>query len=179
MTTPYEGEYGEWHGSEILDPANADRPIVKNHLPELNEIWKLEGVARDEYYKEIAIRNIKANPVKYLRNCIANAGRMMFDAPLYFASPTDLFIFRILPTCVLIPFMFFAIAFVLLRWKTIPFGLQLAFLITLLYFSLAILVSAYNRHFYILVPSFLVFIAYVFENFVELKWRDRVQVDKV
>lgn len=173
MTTPYAGEYGEWHGLEILDQKNANTSLVKNHIHELKEIWKFQGVERDDYYKAVAISNIKNYPIKYLRNCLANVSRLLFDTPLYFASPTDLFLLRILPSCFLLPFILVSMLVILFNFNVTPLELRILFLITLLYFTLAVLVSAYNRHFYILIPTFLMFIAYVYESFLGVRMNEK------
>lgn len=162
MSTPFSGEYGDWHGAEIFEPDHANIPLVKNHFLELTELGKLNSIALDEEYIRLSIENIKLHPVKYARNCLANITRLLFDTPIYFATPTDLYLLRIFPTCVILPFIIIAFFITMFNFKKIPSELKLLFFLTLIYFFLSVLVSPYHRQFYIMVPVFLIFIAYSF-----------------
>ena len=47
-------------------------------------IYSVSGIERDDRFKELALKNIKNNPIKFLRNCLANQGRMWFRYPFSF-----------------------------------------------------------------------------------------------
>ena len=88
MSTPYEGEYGDWN-SETFEancfpqsglPCNAEL-FRKNHAADIKYVQRFSGVEKDEAYKKLAFQNIKTYPVKYLKNCVANMGRLWFGFP--------------------------------------------------------------------------------------------------
>ncbi len=90
MSTPYDGEYGDWFNFEkINDPTldvrykflDYDESIKSNHLKDYNEVMKYNGVERDDAYKKIAVSNIKSHPVKFIQNCISNVSRLVFNFP--------------------------------------------------------------------------------------------------
>ncbi len=128
-----------------------------------------KAVQRDDEYKKLAVNNIVKHPIKYFRNCVANICRLLIDTPYYFAFPTDMYLFRVLPMLFLFPFIILSMSITAFNFKRTPFELKILFLLTILYFMLTIIVSAYNRQFYIMIPIFLLFIAYTFERSVKFK----------
>ena len=72
MSTPNEGEYGDWKGPLIMNPVEngnynipgAGDTLVKYHQKDYDEIWSKTGVEKDDAYSRIAAENIKAHPKK-------------------------------------------------------------------------------------------------------------------
>src|SRR5205823_1870805 len=56
--------------------------IEANHGKDFKEIYKFDNsLERDDAFKRIAINNIKSHPAKFMKNCISNIGRMLFNNP--------------------------------------------------------------------------------------------------
>jgi hypothetical protein len=182
MTTPCKGEHGNWFSfkvnendsllTEKLIPGSWEI-IEKNHEADYQEYIKHGSVVeKDDALKRMALRNIKANPIKFLQNCISNIGRILFNFPYTYQlqSPS---------TLVRLPFNGFIVVFAVLcliptflNWRRIPFQLRFMMMFILLYLGGSVLGSAETRMFTVIVPVLLVWIAYIFSRtvYVNLKF---------
>ena len=132
MTTPNEEEYGDWTEGIRQNPkfmANyniygADSLLRKNHQRDYDEINKFIGIDRDDVYKKLAIRNIKAHPLKYAENIVYNVGRLIFHYPFSQAiqKPKTLLIFPI--NGILLTLMLFSLLPTIINWRKIPASLN-------------------------------------------------------
>ena len=78
MSPTVDGENGQWHSPVRVfrDPALATyRPLFRR----LDEVHPLES---DRVLRRLAVRNIRARPGRYLRNLVANTGRLFFWTPM-------------------------------------------------------------------------------------------------
>lgn len=182
MTTPYSEEYGDWtqglnRNSVISANFNiqgADRILLANHQTDFDEINKYIGIERDDAYKRLAIRNIKAHPIKCMQNVIYNIGRLIFYYPNSQAlqKPKNLLIFPV--NGILLTLMLFSLIPTILNWRKIPFHISFLIIIALLYLGASALASALIRMFTIVVPIILIWIAYTLQNTMKitLKFKD-------
>lgn len=170
MSTPFEGETGDWHNLRSLS-ADTTTQLYRNHRADIRELRKLVGVEQDDAYKRMALANIRRHPVKYARNIMANISRLLFNTPYYFVAPTDAYILRLLPTCLLLPFLLFGVVHVLGHWRSVPREFIFLFLLVVLYLGATVLVSAYNRQFYITVPVLMLFASHGLHRMVRFKWK--------
>lgn len=161
-STPVEGEWGDWNddhftaycGYDTTQPCNAPLFAV-HHQADYDSIYQLQGVARDDAFKSKALQNIRQHPGKYVKNCIANAGRLFFGLPFSYQYPRLATLARI-PAGALVFFLciFSIISSLFYRG---PHQSILLFLVTclLLFLGATLLVSAYQRMLTVMVPLIL------------------------
>jgi hypothetical protein len=161
MSTPYEGESGQWFDEDQL---------IKNpnHTAFIDSILKLTPLQRDNAYKTAAINNIKNHPKKYIANWISNTGRLLFF-PSSYAPQTLLSYHPFIPNMFALVFIVMAMAVSIVHYKKLPQVLIFLLLFILIYLFNSLLVSTYRRVFYITIPFWLLFISFVFNNIVSIK----------
>ncbi|WP_051068798.1 ArnT family glycosyltransferase [Cesiribacter andamanensis] len=170
MSTPVEGEYGDWNNETFT--ANCGLPnmpcsaplLAVHHQADIAYVSQFVGVAKDDAYKRIAIDNIKAHPVKYVRNWLANIGRLLFGIPASYFYQREATLARILPNGVLLTFMLIAAVPTIRSWRRVALEIRILVLLLLLYLGASSLLSAYPRQFYVVVPMLLLWIGYVLER---------------
>lgn len=177
MSTPYEGEFGDWNTPNFMgycdggiQPCNAPF-FLKNHKEEIEYIYAVEGVARDERFKAIAIENIKNHPIKFLRNCLANQGRMWFRYPFSFRFQNDLYLGIAFPNAVLFTLFLYMLLFWLLNFLKITKALNLIFLLLMIYLGGSTLLSAYPRQLYVVVPMILILVSFALYRSTNIQFR--------
>lgn len=181
MSTPYEGEMGDWKEPDLTTrykpgstvPANADAILKKNHQASHKEIFRYTGVERDEAYKRIAIANIKENPGKFIKNWIANLGRLLFDFPNSYVFQNTNQLFKLPPNISTVFLSFLCLIPTLLNWRKIPFQIRFLLFFVLIYLGPTTLLSAYSRFFIVTVPILLLWIAYIIQKTMRLRIRFR------
>jgi hypothetical protein len=162
-STPVEGEFGDWNddhftaycGYDTTQPCNAEQFAV-HHQADYDRIFRLQGVARDEAFRQQAWENIRQHPVKYFKNCIANAGRLFFGIPFSYHYFRMAQLMRI-PAGALIFFLliFCCISSWLYRGAH-TFWLWALLAIVCLFLGGTLMVSAYQRMLTVMVPLILV-----------------------
>ncbi len=176
MSTPHPGEFGDWNNKDFdancfsaLQPCNASQ-FAKNHKENFDYIYQFEGVERDEKFKEVAIKNIKTYPTKYIKNCIANQGRLWFGFPYSYLYQRDSTLIRILPNMLLLSIFLLTLVLWVFNLKHIPIEIHFLLLFLLLYLFLSTLVSAFPRNLYVIVPVILFLFAYVAHRSIKINW---------
>ncbi len=159
MSTPYEGEYGDWN-SETFEanclpewelPCNAEY-FRRNHETNIRYVQQFTGIEKDDAYKRLAMQHIKKHPVKYLRNCVANMGRLWFNFPFSYFFQRDKVLLRFPPNAILLTGFLLALPFYFYRLRSYKPAVHFVFVFTCLYLGFSMLVSAYQRQFYVIVP---------------------------
>ena len=170
MSTPYENEYGSWapnsnntsdfkeQKSNIVGYADS---IIKYHGADFAYVNKFKGVDHDEAYKKIAIKNIQTHPVKFFKNCISNFGRIVFNYPYSYKIQNVGTLFRIPFNGTIVLFMLFCSIPAIANWKKINFSIRFMLLFALIYLGGSLLGSAETRMFTLIVPVFLLWIAFI------------------
>ena len=166
MASPYAEDLGDWH----LPTAMRGHPdIAENHTQFFNGIADLSPIEQDEALKRQAIENIINHPGKYLKNWIANVGRLLFNYPYSFRTHNLWTYHRIIPG------MFLAVLSVLCLYPTyvarrrIPHEMWFLLLFALVAFGGSSLVSAMNRFFLPLVPICILWIAFTLTRLVRIE----------
>lgn len=174
MSTPYEGEYGSFVQYPINREFNdriipgGKEAIILNHGKELQEIFKNTGSERDDVYKEIAVKNIKSHPLKFLQNCISNVGRMLFNYPYSYTYQKNTTLFRLPLNGILVVLMIFCIIPTFLNWHKIIFPMRFLLFFALFYLGGSIFGSAETRMFIVIVPIIIFWIALIFQKTIRL-----------
>jgi 4-amino-4-deoxy-L-arabinose transferase-like glycosyltransferase len=182
MSTPYEGEYGNWYSfyhfkadslllaSEIFQ---GRKSYNANHLSDFQGIKKLKGIELDSAYKKIAIRNIKSHPQKFIKNCICNLGRIIFNFPYSYKLQSPETLLRLPFNGIIMVLGLFCLIPTLFNWRKIAFSIRFLFMFTLVYIGGSILGSAETRMFSIIVPVLLLWIAFIIQRSIEI----RIKID--
>jgi hypothetical protein len=176
MSTPVEGEFGEWNnpsftancGHDLKIPCNASL-FAQNHQKDLDHILQFSTINQDDEFKRIAINNIKNNPIKYIRNCISNLSRLFFGIPNSYFYQREQTIYRILPNSIILSILIFCSIITILNFKYIKFEVRIIIYLIFLYLFLSTLVSAYPRQFYVVVPLLYFWFAYTFNKYIIIK----------
>lgn len=176
MSTPYENELGDWYrisnwyGSE---DARKYPQLYENHRQFFSDIEHLPSIEKDDALKRKAIENIIQYPFKYIRNWIANVGRLLFHYPYSYISAN----MKLLHFAYMIPNMFIVVLAVLCIYpsykkrKNIPYEIYCILLFGLISFFGSSLVSAYSRQFQPLVPVFSLWICFVLFRIIKIEAR--------
>jgi 4-amino-4-deoxy-L-arabinose transferase-like glycosyltransferase len=192
MSSPYESEYGDWSPYpgpyEEKDQVPGTLEKVKSlHKKDFDQIFKSKeaqdlyikngeiygspytGVIQDDTLKQIAYCNILSYPVKFIQNCISNAGRMIFNYPSAYTLQKPSTLKRLPINGTILVFAAFSFIITLVNWKKILFPLRFLLFFALLYFGGSLLGSAGPRMFTIIVPILLFWIAYIFQRSIKVK----------
>lgn len=180
-STPFKDEYGDWKQDlteGTIDLGNYNIPgaqdsLIAHHQKDYDEIISYSGLAQDDAFKKIAINNIKTHPLKYMQNCVYNAGRLIFHYPFSQAvqRPKVLLVFPL--NGILLTLILFCLIPTIKNWRKLSFPLKFLLVFTVLYLGLSILVVAYVRMFTIIVPILIFWFASIFQNSVKINLRFR------
>jgi len=177
MSTPYDGEFGDWNNTDFTANCGHDKNIPcnavllsKNHKEDMDYITSLPIIDQDDAYKKIAVKNIKNNPVKYIRNCASNLGRIFFGIPASYFYQREETLARFPPNCFVFVFVLFSFSFTIVNIKKINFEIIFIALLLLSYLFISTLVSAYPRQLTIVVPLILFWTAYIGNKSITLNY---------
>jgi hypothetical protein len=198
MTTLHEGEYGSWFPEpRQLNPGrNAGNANNENDLNGLikkranyypgyedsifvhnqkdwDEIKKFEGMERDEAFQKAAINNIRSHPVKFLKNCFSNIGRILFNYPYSYEIQRPATLLRLPLNGTIAVLMLFCIIPTFYNWKKIDFSVRFLLFLVLIYLGGSIIGSAETRMFTPVVPVLLIWIAIIVQKSLKInfgKW---------
>ena len=199
MSTPYAREYGSWIPDLVVNKdstlfksndqtnyagilnighrssniSNYENLIESHHQKNFDQALQFTGVARDSVFTAIAMENIKANPIKFIENCISNLGRIVFNFPYTYTMQKPGTLIRLPLNGTIVLLMLFSIIPAFRNWQKINFGIRFAFLFAIIYLGGSIFGSAETRMFTVIVPIFLTFIAYILSKTIKLhiNWR--------
>jgi hypothetical protein len=178
MSSPNEKEYGSWAPSsfnkadyieqETNIPGYADS-IIKYHKEDFAYVNEFNGIEHDDAYKKLAIKNIQSYPLKFIQNCISNLGRMIFNYPYSYKIQNPGTLFRFPFNGALVFLMTFCTILGILNWTRLEFSLRFLLLFSFIYLGGSLLGSAETRMFTLIVPVFLIWIAYILKKTVVIK----------
>lgn len=161
MSTPYSNELGDWSTINTLQ----QNP---NHKVFIDSIVKLKSLQRDDAFKTAAIENIGNHPQKYASNWIANVGRLFFSYPYSNTEQKITSYFYIIPNMFFIVIITLILPISFMNYIKFPVEMIFLFLFVVIYLFGSSLVSAYTRMFYITIPFWILFIAFVFNNIISV-----------
>ena len=167
MSTPFPGELGDWNGS----PGQLrDHPALKrNHGDYFDKLAQLPPLAQDAALKQKALQNIREHPIKYLQNWLANVGRLLFSYPFSYAPQKLSTAFYLLPGMFVVVGFALALPLALRGRRLVPVELNHLLLTGGVSFFGASLISAYQRQFQVLLPFFLIWMAFLFTQVAEIR----------
>jgi len=177
MTSPYEGENGSWIEYPITQIGQAkrikgsDKIIEQLHKEDFEEIFKYKGVQQDDVYKKIAINNIESHPLKFLKNCFSNVGRILFNFPRAYELQKPGTLLRLPLNGIILVLALFCLIPTLINWRKILFPLRFLLFFVLVYLGGSILGSAETRMFTMIVPPLLVWIAFILNKTAKFSLR--------
>jgi hypothetical protein len=203
MSSLAEDEYGSWfysplHGTKVGESSSNKVPPTKissidfksrsQYFPGYEDTiavrhandfavlspYENTGVALDEMYKELAIKNIQANPIKFIKNCWSNVGRILFNYPYSYSLQKPATLLRFPLNGLLLLLMLVAAIPTYKNWKHIPFAIRFMLCVMALYLGGSILGCAEIRMFTVAVPVLLVWLAFVLQKSVHInlaKWK--------
>lgn len=172
MSTPFEYEYGEWHDDDLERKKNNlcnDTFLVVNHQKDMDYVNQFTGFERDDAYKKLAIENIKKHPLKYIRNCFANSGRLLFTFPDSYQLQDDRDLMRVYINSFFWVGMIVASLLAVRNTRRLTFDMIFIAILIFSYFAFSVLVSAMLRFFYVMVPLMLLWMAYIFSRTITFK----------
>jgi 4-amino-4-deoxy-L-arabinose transferase-like glycosyltransferase len=165
MSTPHPGEFGDWPNSDVRDKEF----FRERHSAFFEEADKMPPIEEDQMLRRRALRNIRKHPGKYLRNVIANIGRMLFSYPWSYAQQTLSTYCWAVPNMFLVVTMVFCVYPTWIARKRIPSEIYVLLLLGVMAFFGSSVVSASERHFYVLVPFFGIWVAFVVFKLLEIR----------
>ena len=184
MTSPSPNEYGNWFPDLAKDTlAQKNNPLIGikrifvpgtedslrvHHQQDYNETYQYDGVELDDAFKRLAYKNIKSYPLKYLQNCVSNAGRMLFGNPTSYMiqKPGDLV--RLPPNGIIVVLSLFCLLPTLRSWRKIDYSIRYMLFFAVIYLGGSVLGSAEIRMFSVIAPVILLWIAYIIQKSVRV-----------
>jgi 4-amino-4-deoxy-L-arabinose transferase-like glycosyltransferase len=133
-------------------------------------LYKDRALEQDDVYKKMAIENITAHPVKFIKNCFSNIGRILFNFPYSYSLQKPATLLRLPMNGILLVLMLFCAIPTVRNWRQIPFAIRFMLFVSFLYLGGSILGSAEVRMFTVIVPVLLVWIAYIIQRSVKIKF---------
>ncbi|MBD0852600.1 hypothetical protein [Maribacter arenosus] len=178
-STPYENEWGNWFSREDVLHGNSEdfkpdtvyenlNQLSVNHRKIYVELEDLTFIERDSAFKAIAIENMKAHPGKYLKNTISNVGRFLFHYPFSYRNQNMAAYGYLIPNALILGLCILCIYPFLLNRRNVPFELKAVMIFYLIYACAIILLDGRGRNFIIMVPSLVLFFAYIYTNTVKI-----------
>lgn len=172
MTTPFPDEYGDWLGNSIDQIRLRDRPeLSARHAPLFERLSAMNQVEADQELKDAALANLRRSPGKFVRNWVANCGRLAFGFPHSYGAQGPGALLYAFSNSVLLGLLLPAGALALLRRPRLPAGTGTLLLFAVLSLAAASVVSAYPRHLFPAVPPLAVWGALVLHATVALRPR--------
>ncbi len=168
MSSPYAGELGSWFSDDDVRAL----PELSPHREFFAEIAELSEVERDEALKKQALHNIIHYPARYLKNWIANLGRLLFSYPFSYTPQKMSTYFYLLPNIFLVVFLILSVYPAVLRHRTIPYEVCALVLFALIATGGTSLLCAYDRQFRPQVPIFLLWLSFVYLRILRIEVRD-------
>ncbi len=152
MTSTGAGDfYGDWQGpNEVRDTAE-----LAPHRQFFRQLSLMDEVRCDDALKMQARENLRAHPVVYLRNLVANLSRIFFSFPYTHTGQKLSTLFYALPNSFLLAYVTLAIVRLARRTRTAFVTLHPYLLFAAAGFAGTALLSAYPRMLFPFVPIML------------------------
>ncbi|WP_123772333.1 hypothetical protein [Zobellia sp. OII3] len=180
-STPFENELGNWFSEE--DVLNGQDPnykpsskvyrdlseLSKNHRDFYLSIEPMSHIERDSAFKAAAIENMKAHPLKYLKNTVANVGRFTLHYPFSYRSQNLNTYGFMLPNIFLIFLWMLSLYPFFAARKNFPFAIQALMVFSLIYAGGIILLDGRARNFVIMAPMLILFFSYVYTRVLKIE----------
>ncbi len=160
MSTPYEEEFGDWFERDSA-----------YHQKDYKEFEGLSNIEMDDAFKKRAIENITNYPMKYIKNWMANIGRLWFNYPLSYEPQSLKNYFYILPNMFILVLWVVCIYPTIRGHELIPFEIYVLMLFTLISFGGLSPFNGENRYLWPIIPIFILWISFVFTRILTIEIR--------
>ena len=176
MTTPYEGEYGDWKGDLTQNPVDlgnyntvdAGDSLKAHHQRDYDTIYQYKGLERDDAFKKIAINNIKTHPFKYVRNIAYNIGRIFFHYPFSYATQRTKILLVYPLNGIVLTLILVCLVPTVRNWRKIIYPVRFMLIVGILYLAENTLLSSEVRVLALVVPIILWWGGYILERSVKI-----------
>ena len=168
MSSPYETDLGDWHAQTAM---SRNPELKKNHMEFFGRIAMLSNIERDDALKAKALENIARHPGKFLRNWVANVGRLLFNYPYSYRTQKIETYSRMIPGMLIVVFGLLCVYPTYAGRRRIPHHVWSLLVFGVLAFGGSSLLSAYNRLFVPLVPVTVVWITVTLARLVRVEVR--------
>jgi 4-amino-4-deoxy-L-arabinose transferase-like glycosyltransferase len=148
MTSPYEGDLGDWHQAHLV----FSDPALQPHRAFFESLRGLDLAEQNAEIEREALGNIVDHPDAYAENLLANVSRMLFNSPYSRTSQQTNDVFYALPNALLLGAAALCAIVLLPRRRTLPPETGVFALLASTAFALHALVSAYPRMLAPIVP---------------------------
>lgn len=178
-STPYEKEWGNWFSRNSVLYGEKDRgdqaktyqdlsTLSKNHRDFYLKTEPLTFIERDSAFKAQAIRNIKAHPMKYLKNTTSNVGRLLFHFPFSYRTQGMSAYGYMIPNMFIVVLWIISLYPFLLARKKVPFEIKAVMTFALIYAGGMFLLQGKGRHFIFVVPAMVLFCTFIYTNILKI-----------
>lgn len=171
ITDPCSDHLGDWHTGVLAK--NDVRYIL--HKPFFETLDGMNFVQQDDLLKHEAIRNLKAYPIKYLYNCIANAGRLWLNYPYTYKEQRPHTLFYMVPNAILVGAVVFCLYPLVRAFRRIDREIILLILFAAMYLFLSTLLSSNARYLVPMVPILILVSIYTCFIVLDIRFRDPIQ----
>lgn len=170
MSSPFEEELGDWRGSRTNQlQAFGIQETVARHGKFFETVSSLNMTEADARFKAEALKNIRAHPLKFIKNWICNVGRLLFDYPFSYTLQRMSTLFNIGINMFLAVFSVLCAYLSFIGRKKIPFEIFSLLFFAIVSFGGNSLLCAYERLFRVLVPIFVLWILVTLKKTVSLR----------
>jgi hypothetical protein len=158
MASPYKEDLGAWHNSTEV---RRNPELKKNHGSFFEELSGLSPTEQDEALRRKALENIAGHPAKFMKNWVANVGRLLINYPYAYRNQNLFNYLRLIPGMFIVVFSIMAVYPTLAGRRRLPHEIWMLLLFGLVAFGGSSVLSAYNRLFLPLVPVVFLWIGVV------------------
>lgn len=169
MTSPHAEEHGDWINyvfAGLADPTDKN-PVIRNHAPVFRRALGYEsnfetepyealirrlGVQQQDVFYEAAFENLKAAPLAYAGNWIANIGRLVVGAPFSYQQQDARMLGYAIPNIALLTLVLLGVLVLWRRRGGLPAEYVAILVFLAIYLGGVSLVSCYPRFFTIVAP---------------------------
>ena len=148
MTSPHEGDLGDWHQAHLV----FSDPALRPHREFFESLRGLPLAEQNAEIEREALRNIADHPAAYAENVLANVSRMLFNSPYSRTLQQTNDVFYALPNAILLGAALLSALVLVPRRRTLPPEAGVFALLAATAFGLHVLVSAYPRMLAPIVP---------------------------
>ncbi len=173
VTSPVRQEYGQWFWDVDIKEGRIPN-IDPRHHEFFSSITDTSFVKRNDILLEKAKEQIKAHPEIYLfRAFVVNPFRLFFDYPNSYKEQNLTIYFYMFYHMFLIVLGLFSLYPAWVNRRKIPIELYLLLGFILIYLGGSILVIVVPRYLVPAIPFMILWITYIYTNFVEVKVKGR------
>jgi hypothetical protein len=175
MSAKYPKEYGSWCGAktvltEQVPYMHPDRYTFLKAID--NKPW----VERNDLMMQQSVENIRNDPRGYALNVLASIMRLLLDYPYSYSSQNLMTYKYMFPNLVIVIPLLFSIYPAWVFRQQIPFEVTALLIFAFIYTVGSALVGGTNRYFWPVIPTILLWIGFIYGNFVQFSLTNRLAV---